>query len=104
MDVKPLTAAILIISDTAFRDPSTDKAGSTLTDVFNQDGGGQWRVSDTQIVPDDVVAIQRWVTGWCDGEHNPNLIITTGGTGFTSKDNTPEAIGPLLHKHATGLV
>ncbi|KAL8911180.1 MAG: hypothetical protein Q9172_007716 [Xanthocarpia lactea] len=104
MDVEPLTAAILIISDTAFRDPPTDKAGPTLTDVFNQDGGSQWRVSDTQIVPDDVVAIQRRVTGWCDGEHNPNLIITTGGTGFTLKDNTPEAIGPLLHKHATGLV
>ncbi|KAI4233987.1 MAG: hypothetical protein L6R40_006917 [Gallowayella cf. fulva] len=99
-----LTAAILIVSDTAFQDPSTDKAGSTLVDAFNQRGSDQWSVSDTQIVADNVLAIQRQVTTWCDRGGFPNLVITTGGTGFTEKDNTPEAISPLLHKHASGLV
>ncbi|KAI4248732.1 MAG: hypothetical protein L6R42_009167, partial [Xanthoria sp. 1 TBL-2021] len=104
MSNEKLTVAILIISDTAFHDPSTDEARPILTDVFRQDGGNQWTISETQIVPDDVLAIQRRVVGWCDGEKSPNLIITTGGTGFTPKDNTPEAISPLVHKHASGLV
>ncbi|KAI4277347.1 MAG: hypothetical protein LQ337_001838 [Flavoplaca oasis] len=99
-----LAAAILVVSDTASRDPSTDKAGPILADVFNQYGSNQWAVSEIQIVSDDVVAIQRQVVQWCDGEASPNLIVTTGGTGFTLKDNTPEAINPLLHKHATGLI
>ncbi|KAL8684142.1 MAG: hypothetical protein Q9224_006576, partial [Gallowayella concinna] len=54
-----LRAAILVVSDTASQDPSTDKAGSTLTDVFNQDGADQWEVSEVRIVPDDVLAVQR---------------------------------------------
>lgn len=99
-----LKVAILIISDTAHQDPSTDKAGKLLQDVFSEDGGGQWIVSEQQIVPDDVLAIQRQVTKWCDGSGYANLVITTGGTGFTGKDNTPEAIAPLIYKHAPGLV
>ena len=104
MSEAKLTAAILIVSDTASRDPSTDKAAPILADVFNQYGSNQWAVSEIQIVSDDVVAIQRQVVQWCDGEKSPSLIVTTGGTGFTLKDNTPEAINPLLHKHATGLM
>ncbi|KAL8735086.1 MAG: hypothetical protein Q9181_002924 [Wetmoreana brouardii] len=99
-----LTAAILIISDTAFQEPSTDKAGELLSNVFTEEGGDQWIVNEQQIVPDDVLTIQRQVTRWCDGEDYLNLIVTTGGTGFTGKDNTPEAISPLIHKHAPGLV
>lgn len=99
-----LTAAILVISDTASRDPSTDKAGTVLTDVFASDGGEQWVVREPKIVPDDVLTTQREIRGWCDGEDYVNLIVTTGGTGFTGKDNTPEAINPLIHRHAPGLV
>ncbi|KAL9594831.1 MAG: hypothetical protein Q9179_005227 [Wetmoreana sp. 5 TL-2023] len=99
-----LTAAILIISDTAFQEPSTDKAGGLLSNAFTEEGGDQWIVNEQQIVPDDVLAIQRQVTRWCDGENYLNLVVTTGGTGFTGKDNTPEAISPLIHKHASGLV
>ncbi|KAL8813806.1 MAG: hypothetical protein Q9223_006931 [Gallowayella weberi] len=104
MSNEKLRAAILIVSDTAYREPSTDKARPILTDVFNRDGGDQWGVSEVRIVPDDVRAIQQQVTAWCDGASFPNLLVTTGGTGFTAKDNTPEAISPLLHKHAPGLV
>ncbi|KAL9599474.1 MAG: hypothetical protein Q9219_003813 [cf. Caloplaca sp. 3 TL-2023] len=104
MSNKILKAAILVISDTASQDPSTDKAGPLLAETFTQDGGDQWLVSKQQIIPDDVLAIQRQVTSWCDGDAYVNLIITTGGTGFTQKDVTPEAISPLIHKHAPGLI
>lgn len=104
MDKSKLKARILIVSDTAFQDPSTDKAGDTLSDVFADEGGGQWTVEDRKIVPDDVLKIQNAVSLSCDREDYANLLITTGGTGFAVKDNTPEAINPLIHKHAPGLV
>ena len=104
MDKPKLRARILIISDTAFQDPSTDKAGDTLSDVFANDGNGQWAVDDRKIVPDEVLTIQKAVSLSCDGEDYANLLITTGGTGFAVKDNTPEAVNPLIHRHAPGLV
>ncbi|KAI9878178.1 MAG: hypothetical protein M1830_001684 [Pleopsidium flavum] len=99
-----LRAAILIVSDTAAQDPSTDKANDVLREAFVADGGDQWDVVDSKIVPDSVLEIQRTVCQWSDCEDFVNLIVTTGGTGFTSKDNTPEAINPLIHRHAPGLV
>lgn len=99
-----LQASILVISDTASSDPSADKAIPILADVFKAEGGGQWATPDTAIVPDDVVAIQRQICRWSDTENPVNLIITTGGTGFAVKDNTPEAVEPLIDRHAPGLV
>lgn len=104
MDKPKLKATILIVSDTAFQDPSTDKAGDILSEVFSNEGNGQWTVEDRKIVPDDVLAIQKAVSLSCDKEDYANLLITTGGTGFAVKDNTPEAIHPLIHRHAPGLV
>ena len=103
MEKPKLKATILIISDTAFRDPSTDKAGDVLSDVFAHEGNDQWTVDDRSIVPDDVLAIQKAVSLSCDREDHANLLITTGGTGFAVRDNTPEAISPLIHRHAPGL-
>lgn len=99
-----LQAAILIISDTASQDPSTDTAGDILSDVIAIHGNDQWEFTKREIVPDDVFAIQRSVTKYCDGEDYANVLITTGGTGFAIIDRTPEAISPLIHRHAPGLV
>ncbi|KAF2103147.1 hypothetical protein NA57DRAFT_32315 [Rhizodiscina lignyota] len=99
-----LKAAILVISETASKDPSTDKAIPALSEVFSQSGGGQWEVSKTQIVPDSVLDVQRSIQQWTDGENPLNLIVTSGGTGFAVKDVTPEAVSPLIHRHAPGLV
>ena len=99
-----LRAATLIVSDTAFSDPSTDRAGEALTDTFSTEGGDQWDVFDPKIVKDDIDAIQHQICAWSDGPEPVNLILTTGGTGFSVKDDTPEAVGPLIHKHAPGLV
>ena len=104
MDKSKLTAGILIISDTASQDPRTDQAFEKLSDTFEAQGRDQWIVSKKVLVPDDVLEIQRRACEWSDGDGYLNLIITTGGTGFAIKDRTPEAISPLVHKHAPGLV
>lgn len=100
-----LKAAILVVSTTAAQHPSTDAAEGALADVFEKDGGGQWSVAEAKIVPDDVAQIQRQIMLWADGVDDAvNLIITTGGTGFATTDQTPEAVAALLHKQAPGLV
>ncbi|KAK8191640.1 uncharacterized protein BKA78DRAFT_343807 [Phyllosticta capitalensis] len=100
----PLKAVILVVSETASKDPSTDKCIDALKDVFAANGGDQWKVDTTDIVPDSVLDIQRFIQRWSDSEDAVNLIVTSGGTGFATKDNTPEAVTPLIHKHAQGLV
>lgn len=100
-----LKPAILIISDTVSRDPSTDQAGVILSTTFANDGRDQWTTPVTQIVPDDVSAIQSAVRRWCDDvDEYVNLIVTTGGTGFAARDCTPEAVAPLVEREAPGLV
>nr|XP_036588456.1 molybdenum cofactor biosynthesis protein [Colletotrichum truncatum]KAF6799829.1 molybdenum cofactor biosynthesis protein [Colletotrichum truncatum] len=102
----PLKVAILIVSTTASKDPSTDKSELVLKDVIEREGGGNWIVSDSKIVQDHVPQIQRQIMLWADvgPEDGVNLILTTGGTGFAVSDSTPEAVGALLHKPAPGLV
>ncbi|KAF4975400.1 hypothetical protein FZEAL_7809 [Fusarium zealandicum] len=100
----PLKAALLIVSTTAAQDPSADASGPILSQVLKDEGNGKWEVQDTKIVADDILAIQRQITAWADGPDGINLIVTTGGTGFATGDGTPEAVAPLLHKHAPGLV
>ncbi|KAH6856414.1 MoaB/Mog domain-containing protein [Chaetomium sp. MPI-CAGE-AT-0009] len=100
----PLKAAILVVSTTAAKDPSTDAAEAALRDVFEQDGQGRWDVVETKIVSDVVTQIQRQITLWTDGAEPVNLVITTGGTGFAVADHTPEAVSVLLHKQAPGIV
>lgn len=86
----PLRAAILVVSTTASKDPSTDASAQILRDVFEGQGPGKWEVAETSIVPDDVLAIQRQITVLADGPNAANLILTTGGTGFAVADDTPE--------------
>ncbi|CAG9939079.1 unnamed protein product [Clonostachys rosea f. rosea IK726] len=100
----PLKIAILIVSTTAAEDPSTDSSAQALQGVIEGQGPGKWSVDNTAIVTDDVSAIQRQLMALADGPEAANLIITTGGTGFSVADVTPEAVTPLLHKQAPGLV
>ncbi|PLB51056.1 molybdopterin biosynthesis protein [Aspergillus steynii IBT 23096] len=98
-----LKPAILIVSDTASQDPSTDRVGETLTGLFSE-GSSNWEQPVTKIVPDNVLEIQRAICNWTDGPDWVNLVLVSGGTGFAVKDNTPEAVSPLIHRHAYGLV
>lgn len=85
-----LKAAVLVVSTTAAKDPTTDAAGDALRSVFGQDGAGRWQVVETKIVPDSVVLIQKQLMLWADSADPVNLIVTTGGTGFAVSDQTPE--------------
>ena len=89
-----LRAAILIISETASKDPTTDKGIAALQEVFTRIAGDRWDANETRIVPDNVHDIQRSIKGWCDGTDPINLIATSGGTGFAQKDVTPEVSTP----------
>jgi molybdenum cofactor biosynthesis protein B len=95
---KPLKAvrmAVLTISDT--RDEESDTSGRLLAERVQ--GAGHDLVAKG-IVPDDVDAIRRQVLAWVD--QGIEAIVTTGGTGITGRDVTPEAIRPLFDKEIDG--
>lgn len=86
-----LKPAILIVSDTAFGDPSSDKTVDVLSRSFAAVGPSTWESPETMILPDDAPdTIQRTICNWTDGPDWFNLIIVSGGTGFAVRDNTPE--------------
>lgn len=85
-----LKPAILIVSETASNDPSTDRTGGLLKDTFAT-AGDTWLSPQLKIVPDDVRQIQKTTLNWTDNvDAFVNLIVTSGGTGFAEKDVTPE--------------
>ena len=88
----PLKFAVLTISDT--RQMADDKSGATLTERIKAAGHF---VIDRTIVPDDIAAIRGRVKEWI-ASPAIDVVITTGGTGFTGRDVTPEAVEPLFEK------
>ncbi|NLO79264.1 MAG: molybdenum cofactor biosynthesis protein B [Xanthomonadaceae bacterium] len=86
----PLPIAVLTVSDS--RDETTDKSGKLLVQRLQAAGH---KLADKQIVPDDIYRIRAVVSQWIVDE-GIKVIITTGGTGITGRDATPEAIAPLL--------
>jgi molybdenum cofactor biosynthesis protein B len=92
----PVGIAVLTVSDT--RSLADDKSGATLAERIAQAGH---RLADRQIVSDDVEAIRGVVRGWVAAP-SIDVVITTGGTGFTGRDVTPEALEPLFDKKMDG--
>jgi molybdenum cofactor biosynthesis protein B len=92
----PVRISVLTVSDT--RDLASDKSGSTLADMIEADGHV---LADRAIVRDDIGAIRGIVQGWID-DPTIDVVITTGGTGFTGRDVTPEAVRPLFEKEIDG--
>ena len=97
-----LRVAFIIVSDTAFRDRSTDKVYDALSQVVQEHE--QWEITKTEYVPDDTSDIKATIDQLITTDPSNNLILTSGGTGFSTKDNTPEAVESLLQKKASGLV
>jgi molybdopterin adenylyltransferase len=92
----PLGIAVLTISDT--RSLDDDKSGATLVERLT---GAGHRLAARGIVTDDVEAIRTQVKAWI-ADPKVDVVITTGGTGFTGRDVTPEAIEPLFEKRMDG--
>jgi molybdopterin adenylyltransferase len=96
---KPFVAvriAVLTISDT--RDLAQDQSGATLAERI---GAAGHMLADRSIVTDDIEAIRTRVKAWI-ADPAVDVVITTGGTGFTGRDVTPEALEPLFEKRMDG--
>lgn len=93
---KPVRIAILIVSDTRTLD--TDTSGATLVERLEAAGH---QLAERKIVPDDIPTIRSAVEAWRN-DPNVDAVITSGGTGLTGRDVTPEAVTPLFDKVIEG--
>jgi molybdopterin adenylyltransferase len=92
----PVSIAVLTVSDS--RDEQSDKSGRLLAERLTRAGH---RLAEKLIVPDDIYQIRAAVSRWI-ADPEVNAVITTGGTGVTGRDGTPEAVRPLLDKVLEG--
>jgi molybdenum cofactor biosynthesis protein B len=95
-DFVPVAIAVLTVSDS--RDEQSDKSGRLLVERLKRAGHV---MAEKAIVPDDIYEIRAIVSRWI-ADPQVNAVITTGGTGVTGRDGTPEAIRPLLDKVLDG--
>ena len=93
---KPLRIAVLTVSDT--RSEAEDKSGKLLVARLTDSGH---HLAHKSIVRDDVYAIRAVVSRWI-ADAEVDVVISTGGTGITGRDGTPEAVSPLLDKIIDG--
>ncbi|MFN3348384.1 molybdenum cofactor biosynthesis protein B [Pseudorhodoplanes sp.] len=92
----PLNIAVLTVSDT--RELADDRSGATLVERLETAGH---KLAARAIVTDDVEKIRGQVKAWID-DAGIDVVISTGGTGFTGRDVTPEAVEPLFEKRMDG--
>jgi molybdenum cofactor synthesis domain-containing protein len=94
-----LRLAILTISDAGSRGERSDSSGDLIASWSKERG---YTVIERALVPDDTVRIVRTLTEWADNDR-ADVILTTGGTGLTERDVTPEATRAILDKEAPGI-
>ena len=92
----PICIAILTVSDT--RNETTDTSGKLLIKRLEEAGH---TLHQKQILPDDIYQLRAQVSQWI-AEDEVQAIVTTGGTGLTGRDGTPEALSVLFDKHIEG--
>lgn len=95
-EFKPLNIAVLTLSDTRTRE--TDTSGDALVQMLTEAGH---RLVARELIPDDVYRMRAVVSNWIA---NPDIhvILSTGGTGFTGRDSTPEALIPIFDRVIEG--
>jgi molybdenum cofactor biosynthesis protein B len=93
---KPLSIAVLTVSDT--RQLADDRSGDALESMLKEAGH---TLAERAIVTDDVGEIRSKVEAWIASD-GVDVVITTGGTGLTARDVTPDAVKPLLEKEIDG--
>jgi len=95
----PLRAAVLVMSDSISKGRKSDRSGKLIVERLEKEG---IEVVDCRVVPDDADVIANIVLRWCDSD-GLDLIVTTGGTGFSPRDCTPEAMRPLFEREIPGI-
>lgn len=96
LEFKPVRIAVLTVSDT--RTEENDTSGALLAGRIEAAGH---ELADRAIVRDDRDAIRERVSGWINDE-TIDVVISTGGTGLTGRDVTPDAVKPLFEKEIEG--
>ncbi len=92
----PLSIAVLTISDT--RTTETDTSGAYLHEALLHAGHHAF---GRMLIKDDIYALRAQVSQWI-AQPDVQVILCTGGTGFSDRDSTPEALSPLFDKHIDG--
>jgi molybdenum cofactor biosynthesis protein B len=95
-EFRPLRIAVLTVSDS--RTKETDTSGKLLVERLCSAGH---ELAEQAIVPDNTYRIREFVSRWIADE-SVGIVITTGGTGLTGRDGTPEAVRPLFDKEIAG--
>ena len=94
-----MRAGILVISDRGWRGERHDKSGQTAKEVISK---LNFDITEYEVVPDDAGVISQKLRQWCD-EVGLDLILTSGGTGLSDRDVTPEATTLVIDKTIPGL-
>src|SRR5882762_3065688 len=94
-----IRAVVITVSDAGSRGERKDESGETLVRLLNELGA---QIVATTIVPDDLDPLAETLRAFAD-RADVNLIVTTGGTGFGPRDNTPEATLSIIEREAPGL-
>jgi molybdenum cofactor synthesis domain-containing protein len=94
-----MRVAILTISDAGARGERADGSGDAIAAWVSERG---YTLADRSLVPDESSAIVRRLVEWCDAGL-ADLVLTTGGTGLSPRDNTPEATRAVLEREAVGI-
>ena len=99
MDKRTYTAAVLTVSDKGAAGLRQDTSGPALMEMLERDG---WSVVHTAVLPDELERIQTELLRCCDSL-GLWLVVTTGGTGFSRRDVTPEATLAVVERIAPGI-
>jgi len=94
-----MRVAVLTISDAGARGERADGSGDAIAAWAAERG---YVLAERALVPDDSVEIVRRLIAWCDRD-SADLVLTTGGTGLSARDNTPEATRAVLEREAYGI-
>lgn len=97
--MKPLTAAVITLSDRSFKGEREDKSGPLIREILADKG---YRVSKPILLPDDEEELVNTLIRICD-EEGTDLILTTGGTGLSARDRTPEATLRVADRNVPGI-
>ena len=94
------TVGIITSSDKGYRGEREDKSGQVIEEIVSQNG---FKVIKKVVLPDEKDILEKEMINMCDNL-NVNLLLTTGGTGFSKRDITPEATKSVIEREALGIV